>query len=190
MRQGVAQPGNRHTQGDGATSCRSERAGRARGAAALLRQEGWDTAVVGIEAYSTLGWFDDPLLSSMLRRSDAELAALAGAGCIAFSPVQPALPNTAVLLRALQYAATFGYTVRLQPQDRALVQGGVAHDGQVATRLGLPGIPVCAETVAIASETDTGPCQGGPWNGSERRARMACGHWLRWTALGPDPDTP
>ena len=50
--------------------------GRARGAAALLRQEGWDTAVVGIEAYSTLGWFDDPLLSSMLRRSDAELAGL------------------------------------------------------------------------------------------------------------------
>ena len=46
------------------------------------------------------------------------------------------------------------------------------------------------ETVAIASETDTGPCQGGPWNGSERRARMACGHWLRWTALGPDPATP
>lgn len=50
--------------------------GRARGAAALLRQQGWDTAVVGIEAYSTLGWFDDPLLSSMLRRSDAELAGL------------------------------------------------------------------------------------------------------------------
>ena len=50
--------------------------GRARGAAALLRQEGWDTAVVGIEAYSTLGWFDDPLLSSMLRRSDAELVGL------------------------------------------------------------------------------------------------------------------
>lgn len=48
--------------------------GRARGAAALLAREGWDTAVVGVEAYSTLGWFADPLLSSMLRRSDDELA--------------------------------------------------------------------------------------------------------------------
>ncbi|MNF80472.1 hypothetical protein D3C84_627170 [compost metagenome] len=50
--------------------------GRARGAAALLRQRGLDTWVGGVEAYSTLGWFDDPILSSMLRRSDDRLAAL------------------------------------------------------------------------------------------------------------------
>ncbi|CAD5106724.1 aminopeptidase [Zestomonas carbonaria] len=48
----------------------------ARGAAALLQQDGWDTYVAGIEAYSTLGWFDDPLLSSMLRWDDERLAAL------------------------------------------------------------------------------------------------------------------
>ncbi|UVE17858.1 aminopeptidase [Pseudomonas sp. LS44] len=50
--------------------------GGARGAAALLQQDGWDTYVTGIEAYSTLGWFDDPLLSSMLRWDDERLAAL------------------------------------------------------------------------------------------------------------------
>lgn len=50
--------------------------GRARGAAALLRQQGWDTAVLGVDAYSTLGWFADPLLSSMLRRDDEQLAGL------------------------------------------------------------------------------------------------------------------
>lgn len=49
---------------------------RARGAAAILRNQGLDVAVSGVEAYSTLGWFDDPLLSSMLRRSDERLAAL------------------------------------------------------------------------------------------------------------------
>ncbi|MCY1338150.1 putative aminopeptidase [compost metagenome] len=52
------------------------RQGGARGAAALLQQDGWDTYVAGIEAYSTLGWFDDPLLSSMLRWDDERLAAL------------------------------------------------------------------------------------------------------------------
>ena len=49
---------------------------RARGAAALLRVQGLDTEVAGVEAYSTLGWFDDPLLNSMLTWSDARLAGL------------------------------------------------------------------------------------------------------------------
>jgi hypothetical protein len=39
-----------------------------------------------------------------------------------------------------------------------------------------------ADTVLIAAETDTGICQGGPWDGSERRARSACGHWQIWSA--------
>ncbi|MNE48601.1 hypothetical protein D3C80_1430750 [compost metagenome] len=50
--------------------------GRARGAAALLEQEGLDTWVGGVEAYSTLGWFDDPLLNTMLRWDDDRLVAL------------------------------------------------------------------------------------------------------------------
>jgi len=55
------------------------------------------------------------------------------------------------MLRALQYAATFGYRVWLRPQDVHLGRGGVAHDGEVATRLGLPAIPVSAETIAIST---------------------------------------
>lgn len=50
--------------------------GRARGAAARLKVEGYDTLVAGVQAYSTLGWFDDPLLSSMLHWNDDRLAAL------------------------------------------------------------------------------------------------------------------
>ena len=48
--------------------------GAARGAAALMREQGLDVYVGGVEAYSTLGWFDDPILSSMLGWGEERLA--------------------------------------------------------------------------------------------------------------------
>jgi len=69
----------------------------------------------------------------------------------AFSQADAPLTDTRVLMRAMQYAATFGFSVWLRPQDSFLARDGVAHDGEVATRLGLPAIPVCAETIALAT---------------------------------------
>ncbi len=79
-----------------------------------------------------------------------EMAQLAEAGCVAFSQANAALADTQVLWRALQYAATFGFPVWLRAEDAWLAKSGVAHDGEVATRLGLPGIPSFAETIALA----------------------------------------
>lgn len=79
-----------------------------------------------------------------------EMAELHDAGCIAFSQADAPLTDTNVMLRALQYASTFGFTVWLRPQDAFLTRDGVAHDGEVASRLGLSGIPACAESIAIA----------------------------------------
>lgn len=80
-----------------------------------------------------------------------EMAELADAGCVAFSQADAPLTDTRVMMRAMQYAATFGFSVWLRPQDSFLARDGVAHDGEVATRLGLPAIPVCAETIALAT---------------------------------------
>lgn len=77
-----------------------------------------------------------------------EMAELTEAGCIGFAQADVALRDTTVLLRAFQYAATFGYTVWLRPND-AHLGGGVAASGAVATRLGLAGVPVMAETIAL-----------------------------------------
>ena len=79
-----------------------------------------------------------------------EMAELREAGCIAFSHADVPLTDNQVLYHAMQYAATFDIPVWLRAQDAALARGGVAHDGQVATRLGLPSIPVCAETAALS----------------------------------------
>ncbi|MSQ21481.1 MAG: dihydroorotase [Betaproteobacteria bacterium] len=81
----------------------------------------------------------------------AELNVLAEAGCVAFSQGDVPLVDTLLLWRALQYAATFKFGVWLRPQDSFLAKNGVAHDGEVATRLGLPGIPTIAETIAITT---------------------------------------
>ena len=77
-----------------------------------------------------------------------EMVELTEAGCVGFSQVEVAVADTQVLLRALQYASTYGYSVWLRPQD-AWLGKGIAASGAVATRLGLSGVPVAAETIAL-----------------------------------------
>ncbi|MGE4328557.1 dihydroorotase [Diaphorobacter sp.] len=77
-----------------------------------------------------------------------EMAELTESGCVGFGQADVPLASTQVLQRALQYAATYGYTVWLRPQELHLGRG-VAASGALATRMGLPGIPVAAETIAL-----------------------------------------
>jgi dihydroorotase len=78
-----------------------------------------------------------------------EMAELTEAGCVGFSQADQPVLDTTVLMRAMQYAQTFGYTVWLRAQDFHIGRGGVAHSGPVASRLGLSGVPVMAETIAL-----------------------------------------
>lgn len=91
-------------------------------------------------------------LGALTRRLEGqvltEMAELTEAGCVGFSQVDVPVADTQVLLRALQYASTFGHAVWLRPQD-AWLGKGVAASGAVATRLGLSGVPVAAETIAL-----------------------------------------
>ncbi|NNM81492.1 MAG: dihydroorotase [Burkholderiales bacterium] len=79
-----------------------------------------------------------------------EMAELRDAGCMAFCHADKPITNTLVMMRAMQYAATFDLSVWLRAQDASLSRIGVAHEGEVATRLGLPGIPTVAETIALS----------------------------------------
>lgn len=81
----------------------------------------------------------------------SELAGLKKAGCVAFSQANRPVVDTEALLRAMEYAATFDFAIWLQPQDHWLSRNGIAHEGEVASRLGLAGIPVAAETIAIGT---------------------------------------
>jgi dihydroorotase len=80
-----------------------------------------------------------------------EMCQLTEAGCVGFSQADSAITDTQVLWRAFEYAATFGYTIFLRAEDYYLAKDGMAHDGEIASRLGLKGIPAAAESLAIAS---------------------------------------
>ncbi|MGB5261054.1 MAG: dihydroorotase [Gammaproteobacteria bacterium] len=82
----------------------------------------------------------------------SEMAALQRAGCVGVSNALRPVSNTLIQRRALEYAATFDLTVFLYANDHVLANNGCAHEGQVATRLGLPGIPEAAETAAVARD--------------------------------------
>ena len=80
----------------------------------------------------------------------SEMAALKDAGCVGVSNALNPIQDHRVLRRAMEYAATYGLVFHVVPLDAALANSGVAHEGAIATRLGVAGIPATAETVAIA----------------------------------------
>ncbi|BBL69426.1 dihydroorotase [Methylogaea oryzae] len=78
------------------------------------------------------------------------MAALKAAGCVAVGNAYQPLANSQVWRHALEYAATHDLLVMIRPEDPWLKEQGCVHEGRLATRLGLPGIPESAETVAVA----------------------------------------
>jgi dihydroorotase len=82
----------------------------------------------------------------------SEMSALKAAGCVGVSNALKPLASTLIQRRAFEYAATFDLTVFLHADDAALSANGCLHEGHISTRLGLPGIPEAAETVAVARD--------------------------------------
>lgn len=90
------------------------------------------------------------LTSSLKGKTLASMHTLKTAGCIGVSNAYAAIGDTAVLRRALEYAATCNLTVHLFCEDDGLRNNGVIHEGMMSVRLGLPGIPETAETIAVS----------------------------------------
>jgi len=82
-------------------------------------------------------------------RELTEMALLAETGALAFTDGLKSIDDPLVLRRALSYARTFGLLIVQHPEDVALIDDGAMNEGEVATRLGLPGIPAIAEVVRI-----------------------------------------
>jgi dihydroorotase len=79
----------------------------------------------------------------------SEMSALKQAGCVGVGNGLAPVANTLIARRALEYASSLGITVHVVPLDTDLANGGCAHEGAMATKLGLAAIPASAEAVAM-----------------------------------------
>jgi dihydroorotase len=91
----------------------------------------------------------------------AELGLLREAGAVAFTDGKRAMGHTQLMRRALSYARAFGGRIVQHPEDPDLAEGGSATDGELATRLGLPGIPLVAEAILVARDIRLARLTGG-----------------------------
>jgi len=112
--------------------------------ATLVRRRAEETGIVRIVP---LGALTQRLEGQQI----SEMKALKDAGCVGVSNAMRPMANLISVRRAMEYAATHDLTIFLHAEDTSLSNNGCMHEGAVSTRLGLPGIPEAAETVAVAS---------------------------------------
>ncbi len=90
----------------------------------------------------------------------APLAGLAGAGVVGFSDDGAAVANAGLLRRAMLYAKSFDLPIIEHCEDAHLADGGVMHEGQWSTTLGLRGISALAEEVIVARDLQLAEATG------------------------------
>lgn len=120
----------------------------------LLRARGEETGSLTILPYGavTTGCRGEEL---------AELGLLAEAGAVAFTDGSRALGSARLMRLVLSYARGFGGRIVQHPEDPSLSAGGAATEGELATRLGLPGIPAAAEAILVARDIRLAALTGG-----------------------------
>ncbi len=114
----------------------------------------------------------------------AELAELAAAGAVAFSDDGEPVADARLMRRALEYASMLGLPIIDHPEDKALSAGGVMHEGWVAARLGLRGVPAAAEEVAVARDISLAALTGGRLHLAHVSTAAALAHVRRARAAG------
>ena len=111
----------------------------------LLRARGEETRSLAILPYAAV-------TRGCQGKEMAEIGLLREAGAVAFTDGRRAIGDARMMRLALSYARGFGARIVQHPEDPALADGGAATEGELATRLGLPGIPAAAEAILVARD--------------------------------------
>lgn len=97
-------------------------------------------------------------------RELAEIGLLARAGALGFTDADRAIADSRMMRRVLSYAATFGAMVIQHPEDPSLAEGGAMNEGEMASRLGLAGIPAAAEAILLERDMRLVELTGGRYH--------------------------
>ncbi|MGB1547030.1 MAG: dihydroorotase [Alphaproteobacteria bacterium] len=108
----------------------------------LVKRRARDAGPVNIHPYAAI-------TKELAGEQITEMGLLAEAGAVAFTDGTSAVGNAMTFRRALDYALTFDLLIVQHPEDPDLANGGVMNEGELATRLGLAGIPAAAETILL-----------------------------------------
>ena len=120
----------------------------------LLRARGEETGSLTILPYGAV-------TRGCHGKEMAEIGLLREAGAVAFTDGRRAVADARMMRLALSYARGFGARIIQHPEDPALADGGAATEGELATRLGLPGIPAAAEAILVARDIRLAQLTGG-----------------------------
>ncbi|MGQ0663262.1 MAG: dihydroorotase [Pseudomonadota bacterium] len=116
-----------------------------------------ETALVRIHAYAAV-------TRNLDGREMTEFGLLAAAGALGFTDATRAVVDAQVMRRALAYAKVFDRPIVQHPEEPALARGGAMNDGEIATRLGLPGIPAAAEAIMVERDLRLVELTGGRYH--------------------------
>ena len=97
----------------------------------------------------------------------AEIGLMAEAGAVAFTDGRTAVADSELMRRILEYAGMFGGLIVQHAEDPSLANGGVMHEGEIATRLGLPAIPDTAEAIILERDRHLVALTGGRYHAAQ-----------------------
>ncbi len=104
-------------------------------------------------------------------RELTEMGLLSAAGALAFTDGVKAISDALVMRRALSYARTFDLLLIQHPEEPSLSSSGGMNEGEIATRLGLPGINPVAETIMVERDLRLVEVTGGRYHAAHVTTR-------------------
>lgn len=125
----------------------------------FVQRRAHDTAIVNVHTMAAL-------TKGLNGQEMSEIGLLKTAGAIAFSNGRNSVTSSKVMRRALAYARDFDAIVVHATEDHELADTGVMNEGEVSTRLGLPGVPTAAEVIMLERDVRLVELTGGRYHAS------------------------